>query len=63
MPTIRPFDMINASSLETKEAFYKAIAEMQTLYVALLVKLDADGGVTDTNYAALLTPTTRISGS
>jgi hypothetical protein len=31
-----------------------AYAALRTQYTALLVKLDADGGVTDTNYAATL---------
>lgn len=30
--------------------------ELRTQFVALLAKLDADVGVTDTNYAATLTP-------
>lgn len=32
------------------------VTELRTQLVALLAKLDADVGVTDTNYAALLTP-------
>lgn len=31
------------------------VNEMRTDYIALLAKLDADAGVTDTNYAATLT--------
>lgn len=32
------------------------IAAIRTALVAVLAKLDADAGVTDTNYAATLTP-------
>ena len=63
MATIRPFDMINAPSLETKEAYYKAVAELSDKIVALLVKLDADGGVSGTDFESTLTPTNRITGS
>ena len=30
--------------------------ELRTQFIALLVKLDADAGVTDTDYASTLTP-------
>lgn len=32
------------------------LAELRTEFVALLAKLDADGGITDTDYASTLTP-------
>lgn len=32
------------------------LASIRTKFIALLVKLDADAGVTDTNYASTLTP-------
>ena len=32
------------------------LAEIRTQFVTLLAKLDADAGVTDADYAALLTP-------
>lgn len=32
------------------------LTELRTQFVALLAKLDADGGVTDTDYASTLTP-------
>ena len=31
-------------------------AALRTAFIALLAKLDADGGVSDTNYASTLTP-------
>jgi hypothetical protein len=48
------------SSLASKRAgreVYDAIAEMQAAMNALLAKLDADAGVTDTDYEALLAVT------
>lgn len=36
--------------------------ELRTQYVALLAKLDADAGVTDTDYASTLTPAAKTSG-
>jgi hypothetical protein len=32
------------------------LAELRTQFIALLVKLDADAGVTDVDYASTLTP-------
>lgn len=32
------------------------ITELRTQFIALLAKLDADGGVTDEDYASTLTP-------
>lgn len=32
------------------------LAELRTRFIAVLAKLDADAGVTDTNYASLQTP-------
>ncbi|TAJ75045.1 MAG: hypothetical protein EPO42_14405 [Gallionellaceae bacterium] len=32
------------------------VTELRTQFIALLAKLDADGGVTDVNYASTLTP-------
>lgn len=35
------------------------LAELHTRFVALLAKLDLDGGVTDTDYESTLTPAAR----
>lgn len=35
------------------------ITEFRTQFIALLAKLDADGGVTDVDYASTLTPATQ----
>lgn len=47
----------------TREALHALIGdlirdnnELRTQFIALLAKLDSDAGVTDTNYAATLTP-------
>lgn len=37
------------------------LAELRTQFVALLVKLDADAGVTDVNYASTLTPAALLT--
>ncbi len=42
--------------LETKELLYAAVADitdLRTKFAATLAKLDADAGVSDTNYASL----------
>lgn len=41
---------------ETGRDIADDLTELRTQFNALLAKLDADGGVTDTNYAATLTP-------
>ena len=37
--------------------------DLRTQYLALLAKLDLDGGVTDTNYAALVPPAALTVGA
>ena len=37
--------------------------DLRAKYVALLAKLDADAGVTDTNYAATISPAVAAVGS
>lgn len=47
------------TDLVTKELLLAAqadVAALRTAMVALVAKLDADAGVTDTNYAATCTP-------
>lgn len=40
------------------------VTEIRTQFIALLAKLDADAGITDTDYAATLTPAalTNVKG-
>ncbi len=37
------------------------LTELRTQFVALLAKLDADAGVTDVDYASLLTPAAQLT--
>lgn len=39
------------------------LADLRTKFVAVLAKLDADAGVTDTNYAATQTPAAMTSAA
>lgn len=45
-----------AGSADWGESLVDDITELRTQLIALLVKLDADAGVTDVNYASTLTP-------
>jgi len=58
--TIKANKLITIGSKATRQDWVRANAELTTQFIALLAKLDADLGVEDTNYAALLTPAPRI---
>jgi hypothetical protein len=43
-------------------AFVDDVDDIRTKFASLLAKLDADGGVTDTNYAATLALAAKTTG-
>lgn len=60
MGNTRVQEIISTPSLETKREYHQAIADLFAKFDVLLAKLDADGGVTDVNYATLCTPTKKV---
>ena len=59
---LAPQDAQGAPSLATTlREIADDLTEARTQFVALLAKLDGDAGVTDANYAALLTPAALLT--
>jgi len=52
--------IIIAGAKGTEELAWISNAQLAAAVIALLAKLDADGGVTDTDYASTLTPANKI---
>lgn len=54
------FEQLNLGNPEVRKtvaAINVELAKIRTAYALLVAKLDADAGVTDTNYAATVSPT------
>lgn len=61
MAVLRPGEIAAAISFETKQKVWTTVGELSDAFIALLVKLDDDAGLTDADYESLLTPANRIS--
>jgi hypothetical protein len=61
--TFRPSKFLQGPTKTTMKVLAEALADLTDKYVALLVKLDSDTGLDESDYASTLTPQPRISAS
>lgn len=63
MPPEEDINIAKAMQVPTNRnrPFLEALAHLQTKFTALCAKLDADTGVTDTNYASVVDTSPKIT--